>query len=271
MDTGFGADEGYTLYDVFMVGSAYYGPEVIWYPVIYSSAYYGEFSWEDDHVIADLTMTWSGSYMDSTLYDWCGSYYEPYYDVVIEDEGEDEDDVDTPGGWDTGGWTYYYGADPVEGDQILTGTLACGEEVGMPYADVYTTSILDEGETLTATVDGSVDEISLWINSSDSCVASSASWAMEGCPGEAEWCYTASADIEGADPYEVVVQRYCYMEVETPAEYTLRLDKASHECESSSCPEPEIVTLTSDDIEAAVLTEYSSTSGWRIEGDLSWE
>ena len=271
-DTGDWEDEpyvsyDYTITDVFLIGYNY-GGSLTWYPQIFTtpSGYsYGEFSWVEDHVVADQMQTWSGTDISYTFSDWCYDYY--YYEVEIEDEDDasDEevpDDIDVD--MDTGWWDS--GPDPVEGDQVITGTLACGEEESeMPYADVFTSEGLTEGDTLTVTMDGSTEDLNVWINGADGCVVDY-SWYSSDCPDEVYYCYTSTADIESADPVQVIVQRGCWEDVETVADYTLRVDSASYDSED----EVTLVNLTSDDAEAATMTEYSETNGWVIEGDVSW-
>jgi hypothetical protein len=65
--------------------------------------------------------------------------------------------------------------------------------------------------------------------------------------------------------------RSCWDEAMLPAEYTLRADIASYDCPTPTCPDPTLLTLSSDDIVAATETEYAESEGWIIEGDLIWE
>jgi hypothetical protein len=164
-----------------------------------------------------------------------------------------------------------YGGSPVVGDQIVTGRLTCGDDPEMPIADVYTTSVMDEGDTLTVTLDESVlFNHDVWINDSESCTVGWSYWHYEGCP-EGDYCTVASVDVDADAAFQIVVQRTCLVDEETTASYTLRVDSANFDCPSMTCPAPILVTLTGDDMPGAEFTEHAQTTGWRIEGDISWE
>jgi hypothetical protein len=185
------------------------------------------------------------------------------------------DDYDDGFGYavvDTGSWYGYYGSSPVVGDQILTGELTCGEDPEMPIADVFTTSIMEEGDTLTVTLDEAMYlNHDVWINTEDSCTVGWPITHWEDCPVEDSYCTVASVDVVADVVYQVVVQRNCLVDEEGHSSYTLRVDSANFECPSLTCPVPILVTLTGDDMEAAEFTDYAETSGWKIEGELSWD